>query len=100
MIALGMPAGARLRFEILTGIALIGLVLWTVIALLLYQAHRQAIETAPAAGRNVARGLAEFQDSSIRAIDLSLRQLRDAWMRDPASFDEAVARHEEHLHKE
>ncbi|HEX6157071.1 MAG TPA: cache domain-containing protein, partial [Burkholderiales bacterium] len=40
------------------------------------------------------------QDSSVRAIDLSLQQLREHWQRDPATFGEAVARHEDHLSKE
>jgi len=95
-----MLASRRHRFEILGGFAVIALGLWTVIALLLYQAHRQSVESAVAAGRNIARSLAEYEDSSIRAIDLSLRQLRDDWMRDPVSFGDAVDRHEEHLRKE
>ncbi len=95
-----MPLRDRLRFEILAGLGVVTLAVWTVIALVLYHAHGQAVERAGAAGRNIARSLAAYEDSSIRAIDLSLRQLREHWMRDPASFDAAVARQEEHLKQE
>jgi signal transduction histidine kinase len=95
-----MRARARLRFEILTVCGIVALALWAGIALLLYQAHQQALDGATAAGRNVARSLAEYETSSIRAIDLALQLLRDEWVRDPASFDQAVARQEERLRNE
>jgi signal transduction histidine kinase len=88
------------RLEILAACAAIVLALWAVVALLAYQAHGQAVESAVATGRNLARSLAEYEDSSVRAIDLSLRQLREHWLRDPASFGQAVGQHEEHLSKE
>jgi signal transduction histidine kinase len=88
------------RLEILAACAVIVLGLWAGVGLLVYQAHRQVVESAVAAGRNLARSLAEYEDSSLRAIDLSLRQLRERWLRDPGSFDEAVAQHEDHLSKE
>ncbi|HKQ27822.1 MAG TPA: hypothetical protein VJT77_04425, partial [Burkholderiales bacterium] len=95
-----MLGSRRHRFEILGGFAVIALGLWIIIALLLYQAHKQSIESADAAGRNIALSLAEYEDSSIRAIDLSLRQLREDWIRQPGSFGDAVSRHEDHLRKE
>ena len=88
------------RLEILATCAVIVLALWAIVALFAYQAHGQAVQTAVATGRNLARSLAEYEDSSVRAIDLSLRQLREHWLRDPASFDQAVGQHEEHLSKE
>ena len=88
------------RLEILAACAAIVLGLWAGVGLLVYQAHRQVVESAVAGGRNLARSLAEYEDSSIRAIDLSLRQLRERWLRDPGSFDEAVGQHEDHLSKE
>ena len=88
------------RLEILAACAAIVLGLWAVVALLAYQAHGQAVESAVATGRNLARSLAEYEESSVRAIDLSLRQLREHWLRDPASFDQAVGQHEDHLSKE
>ena len=90
----------RLRLEFLAGCGIIVVGLWVLVALLVVQARTQAIDSAAATGRNLARSLAEYQDSSVRAIDLSLRQLREHWLRDPASFDQAVAQHEEHLSKE
>lgn len=95
-----LGTSGRLRLEILAGGAILLIALWAAIALLIYQAQRQAIESAVANGRNLARSLAEYQDSSVRAIDLSLQQLREEWLRDPAAFDHAVARHEDHLRKE
>ncbi|HEU5177546.1 MAG TPA: cache domain-containing protein [Burkholderiales bacterium] len=95
-----MGTSGRLRLEILAGCAILLLGLWAGIALLVVQAHRQAVDSAVANGRNLARSLAEYQDSSVRAIDLSLQQLREHWQRDPATFGEAVARHEDHLSKE
>ena len=95
-----MGTSGRLRLEILAGCAILLLGLWAGIALLVVQAQRQAVDSALANGRNLARSLAEYQDSSVRAIDLSLQQLREHWQRDPATFGEAVARHEEHLSKE
>jgi len=97
-----LPLGTsgRLRLEILAGGAILLLGLWAGIALLVVQAHRQAVDSALANGRNLARSLAEYQDSSVRAIDLSLQQLREDWQRAPASFGEAVTRHEDYLSKE
>ena len=99
---LSFPVGStrRVALEILGGMAIIVLGLWLLVALLAFQSHRQAVASAVANGRNLARSLAEYQDSSVRAIDLSLQQLREHWLRDPASFAEAVARHEDHLSKE
>ena len=95
-----MGTSGRLRLEILAGGAILLLGLWAGIGLLIYQAHRQAVDNAVASGRNLARILAEYQDSSVRAIDLSLQQLREHWVRDPATFGEAVARLEDHLRQE
>jgi hypothetical protein len=39
-----MRARTPLPFEILAGFAVLALALWGILALLLYQAHRQAIE--------------------------------------------------------
>jgi two-component system sensor histidine kinase BarA len=97
---LRLGTSGRLRLEILAGGTILLIALWAAIALLIYQAQRQAIESAVANGRNLARILAEYQDSSVRAIDLSLQQLREEWRRDPGAFDQAVARHEDHLSKE
>jgi len=72
-------------------------VLWGAIALALNAAHRHTINRARAEGRNLARSLAEHVTSSVRAIDITLQYLRDEWIRDPASFDAAVALKQEIL---
>ena len=95
-----MDVGRRPRFEILAGCAVLALGMWAAIALMLYQARSQAIERAEDVGQSMARMLAEYQDSSIRAVDLSLQVLRNVWTRDRADFEQAVARHEAHLKKE
>lgn len=81
-------------------IALAVVLLWTAIALVLRQAHRDALAAASTAGEHMARVLAEYEASSLRAIDLTLRYLREDWLRDPATLDQSVARHQEHLHRE
>ena len=81
-------------------IALAVVLLWTAIALVLRQAYADALAGAATAGEHMARVLAEYEASSLRAIDLTLRYLRDDWLRDPASLDRSVARHQEHLHRE
>jgi len=82
------------------GIAGLIVLLWTAIALMLKQFHADEIAAAHAAGQHMARVLAEYEASSLRAIDLTLRFLRDEWLRDPASLDRAVARYQEHLKRE
>src|SRR3954470_19827520 len=74
--------------------------LWAAIAFVLQEARSPAIEWASAAGEHTARVLAEYEASSLRAIDLTLRYLREDWLRDPRSLDAAVARHQEDLRRE
>ena len=81
-------------------IALAVVLLWTAIALVLRRAHDDELAAAATAGEHMARVLAEYEGSSLRAIDLTLRYLREDWLRDPASLDQSVARHQEHLHRE
>ena len=95
-----MSAPRRFHVEIVAGCALLAVALWVLIGFVMYQERRLTIERAVSTGRNLARTLAEYQDSSVRAIDLSLRQLREHWRRDPATLDGEVAQHEEYLSKE
>jgi PAS domain S-box-containing protein len=84
----------RIRFRYFTAFGLIVLALWGAIGFVLQTAEREAMEKASAEGRNLARSLAEHVASSVRAIDLSLKNLSDAWGRDPGAFATAVARQE------
>jgi len=95
-----MDANGRFNREILAGYGVLVITLWALVAVLIHQAHRQTVETVVSTGRNLARTLGEYQDSSVRAIDLSLRHLRDRWQRDPATFDQIVAEHEQLLKQE
>src|SRR5207237_1439506 len=73
---------------------------WALIGWMLWQAHAEAIQSAGAAGQHMARVLAEYESSSLRAVDLTLRYLRDDWLRDPGALDASVARHQEHLQRD
>jgi hypothetical protein len=95
-----MRARLPLPREVLLAFIVCAAALWGAIAWLLYDAHRDAIDAANATNANLARSIAEYEDSSMRAIDLSLRVLRDEWLRARPAFDAAVARHEEYLRKE
>ena len=86
--------------EVLLAFIVCAAALWGAIAWLLYDAHRDAIDAANAANSNLARSIAEYEESSVRAVDLSLRLLRDEWARGRAAFDATVARHEDYLRKE
>lgn len=86
--------------DIAAATALLLAVLWGVVAWLVHDARRDAVAQAYAVTSNLAHSLAEYEDSSVRAIDLSLRLLREDWRRAPASFDAAVAFHETALRKE
>lgn len=96
-----MPATiSSFRFRLVTAVGLIVLMLWVAIAFALHAAHSRAIGEAGAERRNLARSLAEHMASSVRAIDLSLRYLREEWIRDPGSFAAAVVRQQEMLKDE
>ena len=60
--------------------------------------HRSIEEDAAVRRQNLARSLSEHQASSVRAIDISLLFLREAWKRDPRAFDAAVQEQERMLH--
>jgi len=85
------------RFRLFVAFGLVTMVLWAAIAVALNAAHRQAINRAGAEGRNLARSLAQHVASAVRAIDITLQHLRDEWIRDPGSFDAAVARKQDIL---
>lgn len=74
----------RFRYYAVFGVMV--LMLWAAIAYTLSGAQRAAIDKANIEGRNLARSLAEHEAASVRAIDFSLRQFRDAWLRNPRSF--------------
>ena len=95
-----MRPGVLPRLEVLAALAFSLIALWGAIAWTLYQARGQAIDSAASVRRSLALSLAEYQDASVRAIDLSLLMLRDEWRRNPKEFDAVVARHEAYLRKE
>jgi len=78
----------------------IAVAMWTGTAIFLGQLKGSIAEDAAVRRQNLARSLSEHQASSVRAIDLSLVFLRDLLRQDPRGFGEAVARHEDILHKE
>jgi two-component sensor histidine kinase len=90
------------RASLLTalGCSAVAAALWVATALVLSQLERYTLDDAAATRRGLARSLAEYEASSIRAIDLSLSFLRDQWRRNPAELPAAVVLHEGLLRKE
>lgn len=78
----------------------IALAMWAGTAVFLAQEQRSVVAEAQMRRHNLARSLAEYEASSIRAIDLSLVFLRDLWQRDPADFRNAVGRYERLMRNE
>lgn len=66
----------------------------------LHEAERRTLAEAAQMRGNLARSLAEHQESSLRAIDISLQTLRESWQRDREGFAAAVERHEVLLRNE
>lgn len=81
-------------------VAIAALGVWIATLAALQYLRTEALVDAGAARANLARLTAARQEASFRAIDSSLRQLRDVWMSDPASFPAAVRRREAELRSE
>ena len=62
--------------------ALVTLAAVSAMALLLHEAERRDEVAAAQTRRNLARSLGEHQESSLRAIDISLQSLRESWLRE------------------
>jgi signal transduction histidine kinase len=74
--------------------------IWAATLLMVSQLRLAAENEAAAMRQNLANSLAEHEASSVRAIDMSLVTLREAWLRDRPGFDAVVRRHEALLRKE
>src|SRR5687767_15607674 len=79
---------------------LLALAVWTVILFLLQYTESVALSDAAEIRRSLARSLAQYQESSVRAIDHSLQNLRQIWLQDRSAFLRAVQRQEELLRDE
>lgn len=77
--------------RIISACLVAALAMWTLIAVLIHEGRRVTLQWGESTGRNLARTLAEHQEASVRAVDESLRELRERWARDAAGFDAAVA---------
>jgi signal transduction histidine kinase len=82
------------------GFATLVAAMWLVIILALRQVYTETIARATEVGRNLARTLAEYELSSVRAIDMSLRHLREDWSRGHRAFTSSVERQSETLKRE
>jgi signal transduction histidine kinase len=89
-----------LPFKLLAACCAAAAGIWTAAGFMLHAAEEGAVRSASAANRNLARSLAEYERSSVQAIDLSLRYLREEWIQDRGGFAAAVARLDEHLRRE
>lgn len=74
--------------------------LWMLIVLVLHELRVDTLRAAEATGAHVVRLAAEYEGSSLRAIDLTLRQLRAEWLHGPAALDAAVTEHQALLERE
>ncbi|HET7729084.1 MAG TPA: cache domain-containing protein [Usitatibacter sp.] len=74
--------------------------LWTGTAMFLAQLERAALGEAAVRRQNLARSLAEYESSSLRAMDMSLVFLRRMWRGDAEGFRESVRLLEGLLRKE
>ncbi|HET7160519.1 MAG TPA: hypothetical protein VFI62_16080, partial [Burkholderiales bacterium] len=63
------------RAQLFTALGLIVILLWTAVVFALDAAHRRTVREAITGGHNLARSLAEHTASSVRFIDLSLRDM-------------------------
>lgn len=79
------------RVRIISACLVAALVMWTLVAVLIHEGRRVTLQWGESTGRNLARTLAEHQETSVRAVDQALRGLREQWVRDAAGFDAAVA---------
>jgi PAS domain S-box-containing protein len=89
-----------IAFRYFAACGLVALALWAAVFLALQATHERIADNASVERRNLARSIAEHVASSVRAIDLSLLHLRDAWTRDPRSFPAAVTRFQKFLNAE
>ena len=74
--------------------------LWMLIVLVLHELRLDTLRAAEATGVHMVRLAAEYEGSSLRAIDLTLRQLRAEWLHGPAALDAAVTEHQALLERE
>ena len=74
--------------------------MWGATFAYLAQLERAELRAARLERQTFARSLAEYEASSVRAIDLALVFLRQLWSQDRASFERALREHEELLRKE
>lgn len=95
-----MKEALRARAAAMVLLALAAAALWAGILLALRHTQQSVVQEAQATRASLARSLAEYEGSSVRAIDMALTFLRDGWRGDAAAFDAAARRYEPLLHKE
>jgi diguanylate cyclase (GGDEF)-like protein/PAS domain S-box-containing protein len=87
---------ARLQISLVLIVLLA--MLWGAIALHLGQARHGARLDGEQSVARLAQAYGEQVTATVRAIDLSLLSLRDAWQRDPGQFTAAVLKQQDYLH--
>ncbi len=78
-------AGARVGYAVIMLIA--SVLVWSAISVHLWQEYDRSTAVVEQETGNLARGLAENVQRTLDAIDQTLIYIRDAYARDPASFD-------------
>ena len=95
-----MTSPAFRSYGPMAAIAILLLLVWVAVVLVAREARAIAEREAASVRENLANSLAEYEASSVRAIDMTLVILREAWYRDSGLFDAAVVRHEQLLRNE
>jgi len=84
-------------FRCFTGFGVVIAVLWLSIVLSLRNLESDAIDRANIAASNLAHSLAQDVASNVWAIDFTLRQFRDEWVRNRKSFVELLESERKYL---
>ena len=94
-----MPAtlAVSIRNKYLTLFALVAVAMWAGVLISLQILQERTLEETKTGNRALAQILAEHVGSSVRAIDMSMLRLRDAWSNDPENFAAEVEKQKKFL---
>ena len=86
-----------IRNRYLTVFAMVAVALWAALLINLEAQQKRTLEETKASHRVLAQIIAEHVGSSVRAIDMSMLRLRDAWRNNPENFAAEVEQQKKFL---
>jgi hypothetical protein len=94
-----MPAklAVNIRNKYLGLFAVVAVALWAGILISLQILEERTLAETKTSNRALAQILAEHVGASVRAIDMSMLRLRDAWSNDPENFAAEVEKQKKFL---